>query len=28
MKPKLLDLFCGAGGVAMGFHRAGFAVYG
>ena len=21
---KLLDLFCGAGGVAMGYHRAGF----
>ena len=28
MKPKLLDLFCGAGGAAMGYHRAGFAVYG
>ena len=23
-KPKLLDLFCGAGGAAMGYHRAGF----
>ena len=22
--PKLLDLFCGAGGAAMGYHRAGF----
>lgn len=22
--PRLLDLFCGAGGVAMGYHRAGF----
>ena len=21
---KLLDLFCGAGGAAMGYHRAGF----
>jgi len=28
MKPKLLDLFCGAGGASMGYHRAGFAVYG
>ncbi len=28
MKPKLLDLFCGAGGVAMGYHRAGFEVVG
>jgi len=25
---KLLDLFCGAGGAAMGYHRAGFAVVG
>jgi DNA (cytosine-5)-methyltransferase 1 len=24
MKPLLLDLFCGAGGCAMGYHRAGF----
>jgi len=22
--PRLLDLFCGAGGAAMGYHRAGF----
>jgi DNA (cytosine-5)-methyltransferase 1 len=28
MKPRLLDLFCGAGGAAMGYHRAGFDVYG
>jgi DNA (cytosine-5)-methyltransferase 1 len=27
-RPKLLDLFCGAGGAAMGYHRAGFDVYG
>lgn len=27
-KPRLLDLFCGAGGVAMGYHRAGFEVVG
>jgi DNA (cytosine-5)-methyltransferase 1 len=26
--PRLLDLFCGAGGVAMGYHRAGFDVVG
>jgi len=26
--PRLLDLFCGAGGAAMGYHRAGFEVYG
>lgn len=26
--PKLLDLFCGAGGAAMGYHRAGFDVVG
>ncbi len=26
--PILLDLFCGAGGVAMGYHRAGFEVIG
>jgi DNA (cytosine-5)-methyltransferase 1 len=25
---KLLDLFCCAGGAAMGYHRAGFDVYG
>lgn len=28
MKPWLLDLFCGAGGAAMGYHRAGFEVVG
>ena len=28
MKPCLLDLFCGAGGAAMGYHRAGFEVVG
>lgn len=28
MKPRLLDLFCGAGGCAMGYHRAGFDVVG
>ena len=27
-KPKLLDLFCKAGGAAMGYHRAGFEVVG
>lgn len=26
--PRLLDLFCGAGGAAMGYHQAGFAVVG
>lgn len=25
---KLLDLFCGAGGAAVGYHRAGFEVIG
>jgi DNA (cytosine-5)-methyltransferase 1 len=25
---KILDLFCGAGGAAMGYHRAGFEVIG
>src|SRR4051812_30614731 len=25
-RPRLLDLFCGAGGAAMGYHRAGFDV--
>jgi hypothetical protein len=25
---RLLDLFCGAGGAAMGYHRAGFDVIG
>lgn len=28
MRPKLLDLFCGAGGCAVGYHRAGFDVVG
>jgi DNA (cytosine-5)-methyltransferase 1 len=28
MKPLLLDLFCGAGGAAMGYQRAGFEVVG
>jgi len=28
MKPRLLDLFCGAGGASMGYHRAGFYVVG
>ena len=28
MKPRLLDLFCGAGGAAMGYHQAGFEVVG
>lgn len=27
-KPRLLDLFCGAGGAAMGYHRAGFEIVG
>lgn len=27
-RPKALDLFCGAGGAAMGLHRAGFDVTG
>jgi DNA (cytosine-5)-methyltransferase 1 len=27
-RPLLLDLFCGAGGAAMGYHRAGFDVIG
>ncbi len=27
-KPLLLDLFCGAGGAAMGYYRAGFDVIG
>jgi DNA (cytosine-5)-methyltransferase 1 len=27
-KPKLLDLFCGAGGCSAGYHRAGFDVTG
>lgn len=28
MRPLLLDLFCGAGGAATGYHRAGFDVIG
>ena len=28
MTRRLLDLFCGAGGAAMGYHRAGFEVVG
>jgi DNA (cytosine-5)-methyltransferase 1 len=28
MKPRLLDLFCGSGGAAMGYYRAGFEVVG
>jgi DNA (cytosine-5)-methyltransferase 1 len=27
-RPRLLDLFCGAGGAAMGYYRAGFDVIG
>jgi DNA (cytosine-5)-methyltransferase 1 len=27
-KPRLLDLFCGAGGCSAGYHRAGFSVTG
>jgi DNA (cytosine-5)-methyltransferase 1 len=27
-KPRLLDLFCGAGGAGMGYHQAGFEVIG
>jgi DNA (cytosine-5)-methyltransferase 1 len=27
-RPLLLDLFCGAGGAGMGYHRAGFDVVG
>lgn len=27
-RPLLLDLFCGAGGAAVGYHRAGFEVVG
>lgn len=26
--PRLLDLFCGAGGASVGYHRAGFDVVG
>lgn len=28
MKPRLLDLFCGAGGSARGYQEAGFEVWG
>jgi DNA (cytosine-5)-methyltransferase 1 len=28
MKPRLLDLFCGAGGCSVGYERAGFDVVG
>jgi DNA (cytosine-5)-methyltransferase 1 len=28
IRPRLLDLFCGAGGAGMGYHRAGFDVTG
>lgn len=28
MRPRLLDLFCCAGGAAMGYHRAGFEIVG
>lgn len=28
MRPRLLDLFCGEGGPAMGYARAGFDVFG
>lgn len=28
MKPRLLDLFCGAGGAGIGYSRAGFDVVG
>ena len=28
VRPKLLDLFCGAGGASVGYHRAGFDVTG
>ncbi len=27
-RPRLLDLFCGAGGCSVGYHRAGFKVVG
>lgn len=27
-RPRLLDLFCCQGGAAMGYHRAGFEVFG
>jgi hypothetical protein len=28
IKPRLNDLFCGAGGAAIGYHRAGFDIVG
>ena len=28
IRPLLVDLFCGAGGAAMGYHRAGFDLLG
>lgn len=28
MRPRLLDLFCGAGGCSVGYHHAGFDVTG
>jgi DNA (cytosine-5)-methyltransferase 1 len=28
VNPRLLDLYCCAGGASMGYHRAGFTVYG
>lgn len=28
MKPKLLDLYCGAGGAAAGYAKVGFEVTG
>jgi DNA (cytosine-5)-methyltransferase 1 len=27
-RPRLLDLFCGAGGAAVGYHRAGYDIVG
>lgn len=27
-RPKMLDLFCGQGGAAVGYHRAGWDVFG
>ena len=28
VRPRLLDLYCCAGGAAMGYHKAGFDVVG